>query len=571
MKEDRKVIDSLYRISSLVSSTENPQDALKAILEEIVRILGATSASIALINPYTERLEVEVSFGLPDEYSNIELRLGEGVTGWVALHQKPLLVPDVSADTRYIEVKPGVRSEMAVPMEDRGNTLGVVNVDSDSVNAFSEQDLRTMSLLATEATRVVSKLWLIDQLRTYKDRLQALVNTGQNLVSKRDPGAVLDGITEEARSILDCRICALFLFDHQSKTLELHSLSGISDDLKDYKERLSLEDSAVGSAILRRKQVEVSDLRRTEEHHFTTIIGREGLVSLLSSPLHFENEVIGVLNAYTDNPHRFSDDEKEIFGTLASLGSVAIVNARLYSRVFSSEETLRHNERLTTLGLLAAEIAHEIRNPLTVIRLLFESLDLHFSTEDMRHRDAAIIGEKLDQLEGIVTRVLSFGKSGSGLHARWNFSAVIRDTLHLVRLKLEQSRVSATYKPKDEALTIEGSKAQIQQVLLNLIINAMQAMPAGGSVNVASYRDTNENGPIAVVEIADTGHGISEEKRDQIFDSFLSGKHRGVGLGLTIVKRIVESHRGRIELAQTSESGTTMRFWLPVVPEHRQL
>src|SRR5690606_36999694 len=117
------------------------------------------------------------------------------------------------------------------------------------------------------------------------------------------------------------------------------------------------------------------------------------------------DEVIGVLSIFTDQPRRFDNDERRLMRGVANLAAVALQNARLYQRVFESEEHLRHSERLTTLGLLTAEIAHETRNPLTVIRLLFGSLNLQFPADDPRATDVTIIREKLDQLESFVTRV----------------------------------------------------------------------------------------------------------------------------------------------------------------------
>src|SRR5213075_462964 len=108
-----------------------------------------------------------------------------------------------------------------------------------------------------------------------------------------------------------------------------------------------------------------------------------------------------------------------LYAALANLAAVTLQNVRLYTRVFHSEESLRKNEQLTTLGLLAAEIAHEIRNPLTVIKLLFGYLDLDFPADDPRRTDVRVISEKLDQLEAIVSRVLNFAKAPSSLHSRW--------------------------------------------------------------------------------------------------------------------------------------------------------
>jgi hypothetical protein len=112
---------------------------------------------------------------------------------------------------------------------------------------------------------------------------------------------------------------------------------------------------------------------------------------------------MGVLTIFTDRKRVFDNDEKRLCSALASLGAVALQNSRLYARVFMSEESLRKNERLTTLGLLAAEIAHEIRNPLTVLKLLHGGLGLDFAEGDPRRTDMRVIGEKLDQLEAIVT------------------------------------------------------------------------------------------------------------------------------------------------------------------------
>jgi signal transduction histidine kinase len=563
------IIDALYRISSLVAKTEDPHKALQAILGEIVNVLQPTSASICLINPDSKRLEVEVAYGLPADAAEFDLPMGRGITGWVALHGKPLLVPDVRHEPRYISVNPAIRSEMAVPMEERGGIIGVVNVDSDRNNAFNNKDLKLLTLLTNEAAKVVSRLWLIGQLRAKASQLEALVNMGQRIVSKETDREVLVSITEEAKNLTAAHICALLLLNPDRHSLRLHTVSG-PQGLIPYDEDLPLEDSSVGAAILRQKQVEVYDLAFTEEHHFTRLTRREGLVSMLSSPIVFDGDAIGVLNAYTTVPHRFNNDEKKVFATLASLGAVAIQNARLYRRLFSSEETLRRNEKLTTLGLLAAEIAHEIRNPLTVIKLLFESLDLQFDKIDERAKDVEIISEKLDQLEDIVGRVLDFGKSNQGLHARYDLDRLVEETIQLVRLKLKQQQNSIQFKRSDRELVIDVNKGQIQQVLLNLILNATQAMPGGGTICIETgATEADQYGHVfAYCQISDSGQGMPVEVQSGIFESFLSHRPGGTGLGLSISKRILKSHRGDIELVRSDDSGTVFRFQLPLSKDH---
>jgi signal transduction histidine kinase len=111
---------------------------------------------------------------------------------------------------------------------------------------------------------------------------------------------------------------------------------------------------------------------------------------------------------------------------------------------------------------------------------------------------------------------------------------------------------------------VEGQQGQLQQVLLNLIINSMQAMPDGGTITLTLDAQLRESGPVAVVELSDTGTGIPDNIRDRIFDSFLSGRPGGTGLGLAIAKRVLNSHYGDLTLVTSSPAGTTMRLTLPL-------
>ena len=183
-------------------------------------------------------------------------------------------------------------------------------------------------------------------------------------------------------------------------------------------ESLRPADSILGTSLRGHRQVQTRDLLRTEEHHFVSLIREEKLHSMLVTPVVYEDDAIGVLSLYIDRTHRFNDDERLIARALSDLGAIAVQNARLYGRVFDSEESLRKSERLTTLGTLAAEIAHEIRNPLMVISLLFDSLDLgKLNDDEEKKKDLSVIREKLDHLEQIAGRILDFGKSREALES----------------------------------------------------------------------------------------------------------------------------------------------------------
>ena len=556
---EQTAIDSLYRISSLVSDTDEPEEALQLILDEIVRVLQPSSASISLINPDNNALELEASFGLPNDWKDLKLSLGQGITGWTALHGRALIVNDVREEPRYISVRPNIRSEMAVPMEDHGMVIGVVNVDSEALDAYSESSLKILTLLTNEATRVVSRLWLIMQLRTKANQLESLVVMSQRLAGEIDSDMLMETLARQGRHLMDADGSAFFELGTDGEKLHLHSLIAGDETIKETV-TISLSQSALGSVISRRKQVEVTDLNFTEENEFLLILQRQGFVSMLASPIIFGDEIIGVIIAYTKESHRFSNEERKVFQTLAEIGSLAIQNARLYSRIFASEESLRRNEKLTTLGMIAAEIAHEIRNPLTVIKLLFDSLDLQFTDEDPRHTDVQLIGEKLNQLEEIVERVLSFGRTREGMHTRQELNALVADTLKLMRLKLHQQKIELQFEPLASSIHVDVNKGQILQVMLNLVLNATQAMPEGGHIRI----ETSTDETTAHLTITDNGSGIPKPIQSDIFESFLTARPDGTGLGLSISKRILRGHRGNIELADSSSEGSSFHFWLPL-------
>ena len=557
---DQKAVDVLYRISTLANKEKNPVTALKGILDEVMSIFKASSASISLLNADSDKLVIEVERGLSESGSGFELPMGVGITGWVALHGEPLLCSDVSKEERYFPLDEKIRSEMAAPLSEGNRTVGALNVDALEVEAFSSDDLRLLVLIANEASRVLENMWMVQQLRRKAEQLQTLVLVGQDMAGTRKVEDVLGTITREALLLLDCRMSAFFLYESEADELRLHSLQDDQGSLS-HTEILNPADSLLGTSLRGHRQVQTRNLFRTEEHHFTNLIREKNLHSMLVTPVVYEDEPIGLITLYMDYSHRFNDDERLIARALADLAAIAIQNARLYGRVFSSEESLRKSERLTTLGTLAAEIAHEIRNPLMVVRLLFDSLELSEEADIHQAKDLSIIQEKLNHLDQIAGRILDFGKSREAFRVQCKIHEIMNDAALLVRLKLDQSQVTMTMNNLGFDCLVFVDKGQIQQALLNLILNALGAMPDGGHLTLETSVD---DGKWVRILVKDTGGGISEEFQQRIFDSFLTARVGGTGLGLTISKRILRAHDGDLELMESSSQGTVFRISLPI-------
>jgi signal transduction histidine kinase len=314
--------------------------------------------------------------------------------------------------------------------------------------------------------------------------------------------------------------------------------------------------------------MQVTNVQASTRYQHVEIARREGLVSLLSVPLLFAGQAIGTLSVYTSRPYNFSNEEIRIVGALAELSAIAIEKARLYERVVDVEEQLRQNEKLSALGLLAAEVAHEIRNPLTVMKLLYHSLDLKFPEGDPRTKDARIIDAKIEHLNKIVEQILAFARTTEPKLAPVNLNELVDELGLLVRHKLANQNIRLVRQLHPTLPLVMGDAPQLEQAFLNLILNAAEAMPEGGTLTIKSrparLPRSSPHATHVTVEFRDTGGGMSKEVQKRAFTAVLSTtKAKGTGLGLAIVGRIIETHRGSIRINSQLGQGTSIGLTLP--------
>ena len=551
----------LYQVSNVIHSTLDSQEALQLIVSEAVRVMRATSGSLVLINPTTNFLEIHAAHNLSSSARKLKLRVGEGVTGWVAQTGKPARVGDVTLDKRYVSVRRGVRSELAVPLEVQGEVRGVINVDSERPDAFSADDQELLQELAIQAAKVIHHTWLYEQLRLKVMLFESLSSVSRTINSTLNLDEALRAITREACELMRARMCSLMLLDESREWLDLRASFGAGEAYVN-KPRLSVGESLLGVVVRRKKAQQVANVQADSRYQNVELARRENLVSLLSVPLIFAGQAIGTLNIYTARPYHFSNEEIKILGALAELSAIAIEKARLYERVVDVEEQLRQNEKLSALGLLAAEVAHEIRNPLTVMKLLYHSLNLKFEAKDPRAKDAQIIEAKIEHLNKIVEQILDFARTTEPNFAPVNLNDLVEELSLLVRHKLANQGVQLVQALQADLPLVPGDAPQLEQAFLNLILNAAEAMPDGGSLTI---KTTSLPSSQVAVTFKDTGEGMTKEQQQRAFKTVLATtKAKGTGLGLAIVGRVIETHHGQIRIHSRPGRGTTMRIMLPV-------
>ena len=551
-------IERLYRISRSIHMSLDPAHVLTLIAQEAVQLVEASSGSVALINPITGHLEIEAAEGLTDEGSALRLRLDEGITGWVAQNGVSLKVNDVSKDKRYISARADVRSELAVPIFINKEVRAILNVDSESKDAFSETDQALLEELAEHASQVISNDWRYEKHRQRAEMLRSLLSVGQTINSSLNLDDVLDVITKEATGLGRAKMCSLQLLDPSSEWLETRAQYGAGVN---YKQRppLSVSESLMGSVIRRQKALQVINVQISPQYQHQEVARQEGLVSLLCAPLAFNGQSIGTLNVYTEQPHVFSNEEVSTLSALAELSAVVIEKARLYERTMDVEEQLRRNEQLSALGLLAAEVAHEIRNPLTVMKMLYHSMDMNFQEDDPRAEDARVLGEKMNHLDKIVENIVNFARNAEPQMGPVEIPELLDDLALLTRHKLQHHEVELEREDFPGLLTVKGDAIQLSQAFLNLILNAIEAMPDGGKLFITTSK--TEKG--IKISFVDTGQGMTKAQQEQAFTGMLSSsKEKGGGLGLAIVAKVVEAHGGQLQVDSELGRGTNITMIL---------
>lgn len=287
-----------------------------------------------------------------------------------------------------------------------------------------------------------------------------------------------------------------------------------------------------------------------------------------------EQAFLGQVNDSLDNLRAFL-----LAAVVLTLGLVGLLGLMIYrdmiaplrTKLVQSEALLERQEKLATLGTLAAGIAHEIRNPLTSMKARLYTLGKHIKGNEGGTADAAIIGSEISRLERIVQEVLQFARPSEPRLAVVRAEVPLREVQALVASSLEKNNVQIVFEPGPE-LSVAIDVALIKQVVINLVRNSSEAMEKGGTValRVRKGRATLNGQPqeVAVLEVEDTGKGIPADVEKRLFDPFFTTKEAGTGLGLSIAARIVEKHGGALQYQTILGRGTTFGIVLPLAQSY---
>lgn len=400
----------------------------------------------------------------------------------------------------------------------------------------------------------------------FRSRLAALNRATQAMIATLDPDEVLTLAMAEARTMLEAEATAIFLLDSAGDILRLAAAAGAASDVP-IGARTPADAGIAGWVAQHAQPVLVGDAQSDPryDHQVDGLAGPD-TCSLLAMPLKYRDATIGTIEA-ANKAGGFDEHDRELLSTLAGSTAIAIENARLYQAerelrklVEQSQTQLVQTEKLAATGRLAASLAHEINNPLQAIHNSLQ-LILSFQLEaDEQHEYLQIAEEEIERLMGLVASILEFARPPSQEMRTTNLNEIIERVLALTGKYLQHRRVAVRRDLASDLPRVLAAPDELEQVFLNLVLNAVDAMPEGGTLRVASHLAAD--GRLAVA-FSDTGHGIAPELLEHIFEPFFSTREGGTGLGLTVSYGIVRRHGGELTVQSTMGEGTTFTVWLP--------
>ena len=252
---------------------------------------------------------------------------------------------------------------------------------------------------------------------------------------------------------------------------------------------------------------------------------------------------------------------------LAEEGALAELQSKTHE-LASMTQQLWQASKLTTMGELAASVAHELNNPLATISLHAEILVGQLAADDPKRQSVLVIEQEVDRMAILVSNLLMFSRRSHQQISTINIAEELHNSLEFINYHLSSHRINVARDFANDLPSVQADRQQLRQVFLNLLANASDAMPDGGTLTVRAKQQTLENGALDVmIEFSDSGVGVEPENLPKLWEPFFTTKPegKGTGLGLPICRRTVEEHRGTIDIESLPGKGTTVRIILPVI------
>ena len=569
------------KILSEVASKVHGEDEVDAILdialEEILGRLGLRTAWVFIGDEKDHRLHLAASRGVSPRYlEDIEENgLSECLCPEVFWSGHRMQARNTTQCPRMPTIVEGLAEPVAhacIPLRFERGSRGVLNVANLPGRLFTEDELRFLETLGHQIGLAVERARHLQAERVRNQEARAMAAITKAIGGSLDIPSILRAVVRTALDLLSAER-AYTLLGSDFRAMKVGQLGGPPHPaLREGQDvDLTALDARLHRRCLeRRETVRINDAAGDTRVNLR-LAEKWETMSALFVPFVAHDETLGLLAVTSSKPRRWTDGHVEVAEALAAQAAVAVENARLYeearsalSELKSAQARIIHNEKMAVLGTFASGLAHEVRNPLNSISLQLSVLERRIGRCEAALQGqmtdlTGVIRQEIRRLELLVDDFLLFSRTDRIQYRPARLEDIVSDVLVLLQPEVSASGVVAAHRGDGPLPRMRMDAEKMKQVVINLLRNAVEAMPEGGRVEV---RTGMEDGRARLV-VSDTGPGLPEGV--DVFQLFVTTKPKGTGLGLSIVQQIVLQHGGEIAAGRSPEGGARFTITLPVV------
>jgi len=574
--DERDALSVGQEILAIPSSGLEPAQVFSLAMDRVARLLSADRAMLFTWEPDGSRLVARAGRGFRrDDLETISIKAGDGLVGQAFQDEQILRSSSGAvsvAEDPFLALFP-VRDAVAVPIRAAGHAAGVLYAGRRAPRpAFSEQEVLLLLVIADRVGTALAHRQFIEITGGHITRLRELeVFLGHVLVGQERED-MLSRACEVACRLAGVRVAALGV-PAGAAGLSLAAASGLpAEALSSW--RADTGHGLTGEMFATHRPVVCRDIQSRDGCE-NDVLREAGLRACLVVPVRLRHQTVGALYLADPEAREFTPDEVATVQVLAALLALGMENNRLYGEVrtafegmASAQDQLVQTEKARAVGAMAGGIANEFNNLLAIV-LGKTQLMLTRAPDGPLREGLAAVEEAAWRAADIVRRLQGFAATsmddGTG---PVDLAAVVQDAVALTRA-LWKDEAEARGAPielvtdLDRVSPVEGQAAALREAVMNLILNAVDAMPRGGRLGLTLHRaDTGVE-----LHVSDSGEGMSEDVRRRIFDPFFTTRapHR-TGLGLSVVHGVVNRHRGSVRVRSEQGGGTMVTLWFPAAP-----
>ena len=566
-------------------STFDLQPVLQTLVENATKLCDAENG--AILRPDGDVYRMAVSYGVSPEYKEFLERNPvpppgrKTVSGRVISERRTAHIHDVLADPEYqwseAQKVGRFRTVLGVPMLREGLPIGVIVIWRNIVQPFTAKQIELVETFADQAVIAIENVRLFQEIQERTRELQlsleevrALSDVSRAVSSSLDLRQVLDAVAGYAVNLSRSDGCGIFEFNPTRQAFDVVASHNLSSEFlaSIHRTTIDLSNTTIGQASESGQPLQVPDMTDAHDHPFREFVLKAGFRSVLTVPMKVDGVVRGIV-LLRRSPGHFDDRVVNLLTALANQSKVAIENARLFSEIEDKSKQIEAANRHKSEFL--ANMSHELRTPLNAIIGFSEVLGERMFGE-LNEKQAEYTEDILSSgrhLLSLINDILDLSKIEAGRMelevTTFHMPGAIENAILLIRERASRHGIKLDRIIDDRLDDFTGDERKVKQILVNLLTNAVKFTPEGGQIKVgASLGDS-----AVIISVTDTGIGIAPQDQEAIFEEFrqASGnyaqKREGTGLGLTLTRKFVELHGGKIWVESEVGKGSTFVFTLP--------